>query len=136
MNLAALIYGASSILRPSLLIPSLIYDDFGALPVDLRAALNACASTRKSPNQKIDIRAVVIDKDNCFAAPHGTDVWPPYKVHPYSRILRRFLTRQQRWNTLREQFPGKRLLIVSNSAGTRDDTKLSEVRKEYLGSIC
>ncbi|CDO94820.1 unnamed protein product [Kluyveromyces dobzhanskii CBS 2104] len=52
------------------------------------------------------IEAIVLDKDNCFAKPHDDKVWPEY---------------EQQWDKLKQMYPGKKLLIVSNSAGTDDD---------------
>ncbi|WWC86174.1 uncharacterized protein L201_001047 [Kwoniella dendrophila CBS 6074] len=50
--------------------------------------------------------AVVIDKDNCLTIPHKDDVYPPYQVA---------------WNDLLSTFNPGRVLVVSNSAGTRKD---------------
>lgn len=54
-----------------------------------------------------DIRAVVLDKDNCFARSRENHVYPPYR---------------SQFETLRQRYPGKHLLIVSNSAGTDSDS--------------
>ncbi|SCU98408.1 LAFA_0G17700g1_1 [Lachancea sp. 'fantastica'] len=53
------------------------------------------------------IKGVVLDKDNCFAYPHTNTVWSDY---------------EKTWVKLKEQYPGASLLIVSNSAGSNDDT--------------
>lgn len=52
------------------------------------------------------IKAVVLDKDNCISYPDSQEVWPEYDA---------------RWKALKEYYPGKALLIVSNSAGSGDD---------------
>jgi len=50
----------------------------------------------------VDIRAVVLDKDNCFAVPHENSVHKPY---------------EDKFAALRAAYPGRKLLIVSNTAG-------------------
>ncbi|KAH3661920.1 hypothetical protein OGAPHI_006099 [Ogataea philodendri] len=52
------------------------------------------------------IRGMVLDKDNCIAEDHDDKIWPAY---------------EEKWALLRKQYPDT-LLIVSNSAGTDDDT--------------
>lgn len=52
------------------------------------------------------IKGIVLDKDNCFAKPDDDKVWHEYEAQ---------------WNRMRQLYPGKQLLIVSNSAGTDDD---------------
>lgn len=52
------------------------------------------------------IKGIVLDKDNCFAKAHDDKVWHEY---------------EKQWAHLRKLYPGKQLLIVSNSAGTDDD---------------
>ena len=53
-----------------------------------------------------DIRAVVLDKDNCFAIPHENEIFPANKA---------------KFDELRQAYPGSKLLIVSNSSGTGAD---------------
>lgn len=52
------------------------------------------------------IKAVVLDKDNCFAYPHKDEVWHKYK---------------EKWEELKQCYPDAALLIVSNSSGSNDD---------------
>ena len=52
---------------------------------DLTFPLNKCIAdnVRAKYGVKLpppDIRAIVIDKDNCIAQPHALEIWPPYKV--------------------------------------------------------
>lgn len=61
-----------------------------------------------------NIKAVVLDKDNCFAYPKDEKVWPEYL---------------EKWETLKKHYPGKRLLIVSNTAGSSDDKDHEQARK-------
>lgn len=100
----AIVYGINCILKPSRLLPTITIDEFSDLPTDLSTALSR-------RGEKVDIRAIVLDKDNCFAQAGTTDVWPKY---------------QARWKQLRQEYPGSRVLIVSNSAGTLDDRNHEE----------
>ncbi|MDI1489431.1 MAG: hypothetical protein OHK93_008709 [Ramalina farinacea] len=65
-----------------------------------------------------DIKAVVLDKDNCFAVKRGIYVYKPYKDH---------------FKLLREAYPGPRLLIVSNSAGTDRHVAEADIVEETTG---
>jgi len=85
--------------NPSLCLPHHTVKNFGELPVPLSKAF-------KDQEKEADIRAVILDKDNCFALPHSNEVYPPY---------------QEKFEELKKAYPGSRLLIVSNTAGTTDD---------------
>ncbi|WVQ97360.1 hypothetical protein IAU59_004472 [Kwoniella sp. CBS 9459] len=87
----ALIY-LTSLVRPKLLRPD--------LKVPSIAHLDFQALRREGYN------AVVIDKDNCLTLPNKDDIYPPY---------------QTAWNDLLETFRPGRVLVVSNSAGTKKD---------------
>lgn len=52
------------------LCPHSTIASFDQLPIPLSRAFQ----------QRPDIRVVILDKDNCFAAPHALDVWPAYLV--------------------------------------------------------
>ncbi|KAH0371270.1 HAD-superfamily phosphatase, partial [Aureobasidium melanogenum] len=82
---------------PSLCLPHHTVSTFNHLPIPLSRAFG---------ERKVDIRAVVLDKDNCFAVPKENEVYEPYT---------------ERFEELRKAYPGSRLLIVSNSAGTLSD---------------
>ncbi|ORY86126.1 mitochondrial PGP phosphatase [Protomyces lactucae-debilis] len=103
MNYSAISLGLSCLFNPSQLRPSLVLQCFSQIPQDIPAALAShaivddCAKRRFS-----DIRALVLDKDNCFAEPHSL------QVHASC---------QSRFSLLKEQYPGARLLIVSNTTG-------------------
>ncbi|KAL2191181.1 HAD-superfamily phosphatase [Thermothelomyces heterothallicus CBS 203.75] len=82
--------------KPSLCLPHATVATFDDLPIPLNKAFS---KNVKQP----DIRAVVLDKDDCFAIPDHNEVHEPYKKH--------------RFEALRAAYPGRRLLIVSNTAG-------------------
>jgi phosphatidylglycerophosphatase GEP4 len=67
---------------PSLCLPHHTVPTFAHLPVPLSPALapggNAGGDEKKRTAP--DIRAVVLDKDNCFAVPHSNEIYPAYKV--------------------------------------------------------
>jgi len=58
--------------RPNLCLPHATVSTFSQLPVPLNQAFGKY--------KNVDIRAVVLDKDNCFAYPHSNEVHKPYKV--------------------------------------------------------
>ncbi|KAI5840247.1 mitochondrial PGP phosphatase-domain-containing protein [Morchella snyderi] len=89
-NLSATLNALRVLHKPTLLQPHLTIPTFADLPVPL------------APH----IRAVILDKDNCFAVPHALEVHPGYN---------------EKFKQLKEAYPGGRLLIVSNSSGTTWD---------------
>lgn len=106
MNLS----GTFNVLRlftnPALCLPHYTVSTFEQIPVPLSAAF-----TVKHGEKRPDIRAIVLDKDNCFAVPKSNEIHPPYKP---------------KFDELRRAYPGSRLLIVSNSAGTSSDKGYAE----------
>lgn len=80
--------------QPQLCMPQMTISNFSQLPVPIPDFYG-----RK-------IKGVVLDKDNTFADPYDVKVFPKYK---------------DKWNQLRECYPGAHCLIVSNTAGTVDD---------------
>ena len=74
-NLSATLNILRAITNPALLYPHLTIATFDQLPIPLSPAL---ARGEKHP----DIRAVILDKDNCFAFPHDLHVYPEYSVRP------------------------------------------------------
>lgn len=109
---------------PSLCLPHHTVSTFNHLPIPLSRAFG---------EKKVDIRAVVLDKDNCFAVPKENEVYKPYTVRlqfiklsnqyiGFLKIDQAYLTLlKERFEELRKAYPGSRLLIVSNSAGTLSD---------------
>ncbi|KAI4283284.1 MAG: hypothetical protein L6R35_005222 [Caloplaca aegaea] len=101
MNVSATLNFLRLIRRPSLCLPHVTLSNFNDLPIPLSEAFGPL---------KPDIRAVVIDKDNCFAVPKENVIYKPYQ------ILRNPL--QEKFHSLLTTYPSPHLLIVSNSAGT------------------
>jgi len=103
------ISGTFNVLRlfanPALCLPHHTISTFDQLPVPLSLAF------RKHGEKGSDIRAVVLDKDNCFAIPKQNTVYPAYSA---------------KFDELRKAYPSSRLLIVSNTAGTDSDKGYAE----------
>jgi len=102
--------GTLNILRlfanPALCLPHHTVSSFDKIPVPLSEAFGTGKGGREP-----DIRAVVLDKDNCFAIPHQNEVFP---------------ANQSKFDELKRAYPGSRLLIVSNSSGTGADPGYKE----------
>ncbi|KAI4163449.1 MAG: hypothetical protein LQ342_002956 [Letrouitia transgressa] len=96
MNLSASLNVFKLLRYPGLCIPHATVSTFNDLPIPLSKAFGEF---------RPDIRAVILDKDNCFARPKQNSIYVPYK----------------HFRSLREVYPHPHLLIVSNSAGTDDD---------------
>ncbi|KAL8735982.1 MAG: hypothetical protein Q9166_000544 [cf. Caloplaca sp. 2 TL-2023] len=94
MNTSATLNAFRLIKNPALCLPHATISTFNDLPVPLSNAFRAL---------KPDIRAVVLDKDNCFAVPRENVVYKPYT---------------DKFLSLLTYYPPPHLLIVSNSAGT------------------
>lgn len=73
LNLSGTLNIFRLIARPSLCLPHHTVSTFNDLPIPLNKAF-------EGQNRKADIRAVVLDKDDCFAKPHTNEIYPPYKV--------------------------------------------------------
>ncbi|KAL1598560.1 hypothetical protein SLS59_006847 [Nothophoma quercina] len=89
---------------PTLCLPQHTVSTFNHLPIPLSKAFPKKATN--DGDKEVDIRAVVLDKDNCFAIPHTDEIHQPYKDH---------------FQRLYQAYPGSKLLIVSNTAGTASD---------------
>ena len=71
MNVSATLSIFKLLRDPSLCIPHSTVSTFQALPIPLTGAFN---------HPDADIRAVVLDKDNCFALPRANTIYKPYHV--------------------------------------------------------
>ncbi|KAL2760680.1 hypothetical protein ACRALDRAFT_1053682 [Sodiomyces alcalophilus JCM 7366] len=112
LNLSGTLNIFKLIARPSLCLPHHTVPTFNDLPIPLNRAF-------EGQNRKADIRAVVLDKDDCFAKPHTNEVHRPYK---------------ERFEELRAAYPGRRLLIVSNTAGATSYDKSLALAQELEGA--
>lgn len=74
MNLSATLNVLRLIQNPSLCLPQASIPNFNHLPIPLSTAFVS------RHGEKVDIRAVVLDKDNCFAIPKENAVYKPYEV--------------------------------------------------------
>lgn len=91
-------------------MPHATVSQFSDLPYPLRNAF-AGQGEKKLPQ----IKAVVLDKDDCFAYPETNVVHPPYT---------------ERFRQLQEEFPGKSLVIVSNTAGATSHDRDGRLARE------
>ncbi|KAI9796860.1 MAG: hypothetical protein M1825_006497 [Sarcosagium campestre] len=105
MNLSAILSIPKVIRTPSLCLPHANVSTFAELPIPLTAGLLP---------KHADIKAVVLDKDDCFALPRHNEVYKPF---------------QDTFDRLRTAYPGRRMLIVSNSSGTNDDRNYAEAKE-------
>ncbi|KAF2635270.1 HAD-superfamily phosphatase [Massarina eburnea CBS 473.64] len=106
MNISGTLNVFRLIRDPALCLPQHTVSTFNHLPVPLSKAF-----PKKNGENEVDIRAVILDKDNCFAVPHTNEVYKPYN---------------EKFQELRRAYPGSKLLIVSNTAGTSDDKGLAQ----------
>ncbi|EDO17038.1 hypothetical protein Kpol_530p7 [Vanderwaltozyma polyspora DSM 70294] len=95
MNISATLNIFRLLYNPKLCVPQLAVPTFNQIPVPLDPS----------------IKAIVFDKDNCFAYPHENKVWNEYS---------------DKWEQFKKHYPPEALLIVSNSAGSSDDVGYKE----------
>ena len=77
MNVSATLKIFNLLRNPSLCLPHATVPTFDRVPTSIATALTAV-----NGGQRPDIRAVVLDKDNCFAKPKENSIHRPYKVRP------------------------------------------------------
>ncbi|KAI1468544.1 HAD-superfamily phosphatase [Daldinia caldariorum] len=94
--------------KHSLCLPHATAPTFNDIPTPFSEAFDG-------GGKKIDIRAVVLDKDDCFAYPNSNEIYPSYL---------------ERFRRLQEEYPGRRLLIVSNTAGASTYDRDGRLAKE------
>ncbi|RKF80678.1 Phosphatidylglycerophosphatase GEP4, mitochondrial [Golovinomyces cichoracearum] len=102
INISATLNLFRLITRPNLCLPQATISTFADLPVPLDEAFSSNEKGNQR-NRNVNIEAVVLDKDNCFAVPQTNTVHEPY---------------QKKFEQLKAAYPNGRLLIVSNTAGT------------------
>ncbi|KAK4169061.1 mitochondrial PGP phosphatase [Cladorrhinum sp. PSN259] len=119
LNLSASLNIFKLLAKPSLCLPHATVSTFADLPIPLNKAFPA----KTSGSKQADIKAVVLDKDDCFAYPEENEVFDKYKKH---------------FELLRAAYPGRRLLIVSNTAGATSydkDGKMASAVEKATGVI-
>lgn len=75
MNVSATLNAFRILRNPSLCLPQVTVSTFNNLPIPISKAFIA-----SNNGEEPDIRAVVLDKDNCFARPKDDVVYKPYDV--------------------------------------------------------
>ncbi|CAO2655204.1 Nn.00g102680.m01.CDS01 [Neocucurbitaria sp. VM-36] len=108
MNLSGTLNVFRLLRDPTLCLPQHTVSTFNHLPIPLSKAFRRSG---KDGEKEVDIQAVVLDKDNCFAVPHTNEIHKPLQDH---------------FQRLRHAYPGSKLLIVSNTAGTDSDKNQNE----------
>ncbi|KFA55103.1 hypothetical protein S40293_03529 [Stachybotrys chartarum IBT 40293] len=108
LNLSASLNITKLVFKPSLCLPHHTVSTFNDLPIPLDKAL-----TREG--RDVRIKAVVLDKDDCFAIPDTSEVHKPYK---------------EKLEALKAAYPGRRLLVVSNTAGATSWDKTLQLAGE------
>ncbi|KAI1067150.1 hypothetical protein LB506_004240 [Fusarium annulatum] len=114
LNLSASLNITRLIFKPSLCLPHHTVSTFNDLPIPLEKGL-------QKDGRKVEIKAVVLDKDDCFAYPDNVEVYDSYKSH---------------FEKLRLAYPGRKLLVVSNTAGATSwdkNLKLASEVEENTG---
>ncbi|RYP25227.1 hypothetical protein DL765_000108 [Monosporascus sp. GIB2] len=108
LNLSGFLNVFRLLAKPSLCLPHATVPTFGDLPNPLENAFE------NSPKKPV-IKAVVLDKDDCFAYPDTSGIHPPYL---------------ERFRQLQKEYPGHKLLIVSNTAGATTYDRSGELKTE------
>ena len=95
MNVSATLSIFRLLRDPSLCLPHCTISTFQQLPIPISQAFTPTTTTTATTgnnhnnnnndnyhddNKEIDIRAIVLDKDNCFARPGENEVYQPYQV--------------------------------------------------------
>lgn len=75
MNISASFNVLRMIISPALCLPHSTISNFNQLPLPLSQAFPA-----GEKGQKPDVRAIVLDKDNCFVKPKENTVYQEYDV--------------------------------------------------------
>lgn len=88
-NLSGTLSSLSLLFRPSQCIPQAVVRNFNDLPLPLSRAFD-----NDKRFGKVNIRAVVLDKDDCFARPGETEVAPEFKVRCFFRSCQYPLSNQ------------------------------------------
>lgn len=82
MNVSATVNVLRLLSKPSVCLPHATLSTFDRLPIPVSKAFITANGT-VAP----DIRAIVLDKDNCFAKPKENVIYGPYAVCPLHPLL-------------------------------------------------
>jgi phosphatidylglycerophosphatase GEP4 len=81
VNLSAAFNAFRLLYEPQLARPHAVISQFSDLTFPLGKCIATNVKRRFQKDIRVpDIRAVVVDKDNCIAKPHQLELWPAYKV--------------------------------------------------------
>lgn len=80
LNLSGTINVFKLLLKPSLCLPHATVSTFNEIPGPVDKAF-------VNQGKHVDIRAVVLDKDDCFAYPDTNEVYPAYVVCKWCRSM-------------------------------------------------
>lgn len=82
-NLSASLNITKLFFKPGLCLPHHTVSTFNDLPIPLEKGL-------ANDNRRVEIKAVVLDKDDCFAIPDDVEVYQPYQVRtPFDCMMQR-----------------------------------------------
>lgn len=119
--------------NPALCLPHASVATFNDLPIPIGKAF------QNDGKRKVDIKAVVLDKDDCFAYPDKNEVYGPYKVdcsseEPWYTFKQSVNKVKDHFEALRAAYPGRRLLVVSNTSGALSYDRDRKLAAEVEGS--
>ncbi|KAL1934376.1 hypothetical protein VTP01DRAFT_6558 [Rhizomucor pusillus] len=101
INISGIVNALRVLWNPSLAVPHIIVKDIRGIEYE-------------NLRNKIGVQAMAFDKDNCLTAPYVPHIHPEYK---------------DAWQRCKETFGDENIVIVSNSAGTKDDKDFKEAAK-------
>lgn len=84
LNLSASVNVFRLLARPALCLPHGVVSTFNDIPIPLDSAF---APGTGKDGRKPEIKAVVLDKDDCFAFPESSEVYAAYKVRLADRTI-------------------------------------------------
>ncbi|CEG84355.1 Putative HAD superfamily (Subfamily IIIA) phosphatase [Rhizopus microsporus] len=100
LNVSGIVNAFKLLWNPSLAMPHIIVKDMSCINY---------AALKKQAN----IQAIGFDKDNCLTAPYVSNIYPPF---------------ENAWEECKKTFGKGKVMIVSNSAGTKDDVEHKEAQ--------
>ncbi|EEB08542.2 hypothetical protein SJAG_03700 [Schizosaccharomyces japonicus yFS275] len=110
INIPAITSTFSCIRNPSTLVPDAIYESFATISKDLSRVLS------DKYKQQINIKAIVLDKDNCISISKQLDI--------YHKNLSKL-------NELKAQYGDRNVVVFSNSIGSQLEDKTGIDAREF-----